>query len=94
MLALGAVYLATRGKGEPTAMAASANSDTTSPSAATGSSVTLTAAEARRSGVTYATVAVGTLAKEDKAAAGGDNDGGACRLSRILSLERAVGRTW
>ena len=64
VLALGTVYLVTRGKDAPTAMAATPSSDTASAAKAMGSSVTLTAAEAKRIGVTYATVAVGTLAKE------------------------------
>lgn len=64
VLALGTVYLVTRGKDAPTAMAATPSSDTASAAKAMGSSVTLTAAEAKRIGVTYATVTVGTLAKE------------------------------
>ena len=61
-LALGTVYLVTRGKGTPTAMAAVKSP--AAPGAATGAPVTLTPTEARRIGVTYATATMGTLAKE------------------------------
>lgn len=64
VLALGTVYLATRGKGAPTAMDAAQNNGAASPAAGTATSVTLTATEAQRIGVTYATATVGTLAKE------------------------------
>ena len=64
VLALGVVYLATRGKNAPTAMDAAKNSGAASPATGLGSPVMLTPAEARRIGVTYATATVGTLAKE------------------------------
>lgn len=64
VLALGTVYLATRGKGAPTAMDAAQNNGAASPAAGTATSVTLTATEAQRIGVTYATATVGPLAKE------------------------------
>ena len=64
VLALGVVYLATRGKNAPTAMDAAKNSGAASPATGLGSQVMLTPAEARRIGVTYATATVGTLAKE------------------------------
>lgn len=64
VLALGAVYLATRGKDAPTASDAAKNRGAASPSAEAGSPVMLTAAEAQRIGVTYATATVGSLAKE------------------------------
>jgi membrane fusion protein, copper/silver efflux system len=63
VLALGAVYLATRGKDAQTAMDAAKNSGATSPAAGAGAPVMLTSTEERRIGVTYATAAVGTLAK-------------------------------
>ena len=62
-LAVGVVYLTTRGKDAPTAMAA-APSGTASPGAGTGSPVMLSVADAKRIGVTYATVTTGALAKE------------------------------
>lgn len=64
VLALGTVYLATRGKGAPTAMDAAQNNGAASPAAGTATSVTLTATEAQRIGVTYAIATVGPLAKE------------------------------
>lgn len=64
VLTLGTVYFATRGKGEPTAMAVSPGSATAGPAAALGTPVMLTAADARRIGVTYATASAGALAKE------------------------------
>ena len=64
VLALGTVYFATRAKDAPTAMAAAPSGAAASPATATGSPVTLTAVDAQRIGVTYATVAVGSLAKE------------------------------
>ena len=64
VLTLGIVYLATRNKGTPTPMAVTPSSGTASPAAAVGSPVMLTAADARRIGVTFATVSSGALAKE------------------------------
>ena len=64
VLALGSVYFATRGKGTPTAMAAEKNAGAAKPASATGAPVSLTATEARRIGVTYATATAGSLAKE------------------------------
>lgn len=64
VLALGTVYLVTRGKDAPTAMGAAQDSGGASPAAGAGSPVTLTATEAQRIGVTYATATMGALAKE------------------------------
>ena len=64
VLALGTVYLATRGKDAPTAMAAPVNSGAVSPAASKGTPVMLTAADAQRIGVTYAPVVLGPLARE------------------------------
>ena len=64
VLALGAVYLATRGNGTPTAMATTKTAAAETPAAGIGSPVRLTPTEAKRIGVTYATATVSTLAKE------------------------------
>ncbi len=64
VLALGTVYLATRGKDAPIAMDAAQNSGAASPAAGVGTPVMLTPTEAQRIGVTYATATVGTLAKQ------------------------------
>ncbi len=64
VVALGAVYLATRGKGTPTAMSTGQNAGPASPAEGIGSPVRLTPTEAQRIGVTYATATVSTLAKE------------------------------
>ena len=63
-LALGAVYLTTRSTGLPPAMAATKDAVRERPVGGGGASVTLSATEARRIGVTYAIASVGTLAKE------------------------------
>ena len=60
VVALASVYLMTRGAGTPPAMAA----EKAPASGATGTPVTLSAADARRIGVTYATATVGGLARE------------------------------
>jgi Cu(I)/Ag(I) efflux system membrane fusion protein len=64
VLALGAVYLATRGKGAPAAMDAAKSSAAATPAGGAGAPVMLTAKEAQRIGVTYATATVGPLTKE------------------------------
>jgi multidrug efflux pump subunit AcrA (membrane-fusion protein) len=62
--ALGGVYLATRGKDTPVPAAAGHNHQATPAAAEAGKSVMVSAADARRIGVTYATAQVGPLAKE------------------------------
>ncbi len=64
VLTLGTVYFATRGKGEPTTMAVSPAAAAASPGTALGTPVMLSAADARRIGVTYAIASAGALAKE------------------------------
>ena len=63
-LALGTVYLLTRGKGTPTAMAAVKPSGAATSPKALGSPVALTSAEAKRIGVTYATATVSGFGRE------------------------------
>ena len=63
-LALGTVFLLTRGKGAPTAMAAVKTTGAATSAATLGSPVTLTASEAKRIGVTYATATVGGFGRE------------------------------
>ncbi|MDB4912467.1 MAG: secretion protein HlyD family protein [Gemmatimonadetes bacterium] len=63
-LALGTVFLLTRGKDTPTAMAATKTSGAATPAPTLGSPVSLTPSEAKRIGVTYATATVGGFGRE------------------------------
>lgn len=63
-LALGTVFLLTRGKDTPTAMAATKTSGAARPAPTLGSPVSLTPSEAKRIGVTYATATVGGFGRE------------------------------
>ena len=64
MVALGTVYLVTRGDDAPVVMAAGHDHAGPAGAADSGRSVMLTSEQARRIGVTYATVTVGALGRE------------------------------
>ena len=64
VIAVGGVYLATRGKGDAASTAAGHNHGATSAGGDVGKPIMLSAADARRIGVTYATATLGPLAKE------------------------------
>ena len=64
LVAVGGVYLATRGKSEPSAATSGHNHGATAAGGEAAKPVMLSADEARRIGVTYATAEVGPLSKD------------------------------